>query len=90
MGEISPSNAGGAGLIRGWGVKSPHASWPKTQNQKDRNNIVTNSIRLFKMVQVKKILKKKKTTGLTMNRYNVYSDRKKALGEIGVSLNYRK
>ena len=42
------------------------------------------------MVQLKKILKKKKTTGLTMNRYNVYSDRKKALGEIGVSLNYRK
>ena len=42
------------------------------------------------MVRSKKSLKKKKKkTGLTMNRYNVYNDRKKALGEIGVSLNYR-
>ena len=56
---VSPSNAGGAGLILGWGAKIPHASWPKTQNQKDRNNIVTISIRLFKMVHIKKILKKK-------------------------------
>ena len=55
---IPPSNAGGAGLIVGWGAKILHASWPNTQNRKDRNNIVTNSVRLFKMVHIKKILKK--------------------------------
>ena len=30
--KTSPSNAGGAGSIPGWGAKIPHASWPKNQN----------------------------------------------------------
>ena len=30
--KTSPSNAGDAGLIPGWGAKIPHASWPKNQN----------------------------------------------------------
>ena len=31
-----PSNAGGAGLITGWGVKVLHALWPKEQNIKQK------------------------------------------------------
>ena len=31
--KTSPSNAGGAGSIPGWGAKIPHASWPKNQNK---------------------------------------------------------
>ena len=27
----SPSNAGGAGSVPGWGVKMEHASWPKNK-----------------------------------------------------------
>ena len=34
--KTSPSNAGGAGLIPGWGVKIPLASWPKIQNMKQK------------------------------------------------------
>ena len=30
----SSSNAGGAGLIPGWGAKIPHASWPIYKNNK--------------------------------------------------------
>ena len=29
MVKTSPSNAGGADLIRHWGARIPHASWPK-------------------------------------------------------------
>ena len=29
MVKTSPSNAGGAGSIPGWGAKIPHALWPK-------------------------------------------------------------
>ena len=36
MVKTSPSNAGGAGLIPGWGAKIPHASWPKNQNIKQK------------------------------------------------------
>ena len=32
--ETSPSNAGGAGLIPGQGVKIPHTSWPKKTKHK--------------------------------------------------------
>ena len=32
MVKTSPSNAGGAGLIPGWGGKISHASQPKNQN----------------------------------------------------------
>ena len=38
----------------------PHALWPRNQNILNRNNIVTNSIRPLKMVQIKNIKKKKK------------------------------
>ena len=31
-----PSNAGGMGSIPGLGAKIPHASWPKTQNIKQK------------------------------------------------------
>jgi len=33
MVRTSPSNAGGAGSIPGWGTKIPHASGPKKQNK---------------------------------------------------------
>ena len=36
MVKTLPSNAGGAGSIPGWGVKIPHASWPKNQNIKQK------------------------------------------------------
>ena len=32
----SPSNAGGAGLIPGWGARIPHPSGPKNQNIKQK------------------------------------------------------
>ena len=55
-----PSNAGREGLIPGRGAKIPHALRPKNQNI-NRSNIVTNSIKtLKKMVHIKKILGKKK------------------------------
>ena len=38
-------------MIPGQEAKIPHASWPKTQN---RSNIVTNSIKTFKMFHIKK------------------------------------
>ena len=38
----------------------PHALWPRNQNIINRNNIVTNSIKALKMVQIKNIKKKKK------------------------------
>ena len=34
--KTSPSNAGGAGLIPGWGAKIPHASRTKNQNIKQK------------------------------------------------------
>ena len=52
--KTSPSNAGGAGSIPGWGAKTPPALRPKNQNIKHRSNIVTNSIRTLKMVYIKK------------------------------------
>ena len=33
MVKTLPSNAGGAGLIPGWGAKILHASWPKKQTK---------------------------------------------------------
>ena len=56
MVKISPSNARGAGSIPGRRAKIPP---PRNQNI-NRNNIVTNSIKTLKMVHIKK--KKKKTT----------------------------
>ena len=34
--KISPTSTGGRGLIPGWGAKSPHTSWPKNQNIKQK------------------------------------------------------
>ena len=34
--KTSPSNVGGLGSIPGLGAKIPHASWPKTQNIKQK------------------------------------------------------
>ena len=34
--RTSPSNAGGAGSIPGWGAKIPHALWPKNQSIKQK------------------------------------------------------
>ena len=34
--KTSPSSAGGAGSIPGWGAKMPHASQPKNQNTKQK------------------------------------------------------
>ena len=61
MVKTSPSNTGDAGLISGWGIKIPHSSWPKNQSI-NRSNIVSDSIKTFKMVHIKKkkTFKKKK------------------------------
>ena len=36
MVKTLPSSTGGAGLIPGWGAKIPNDSWPKNQNQKQK------------------------------------------------------
>ena len=54
MVKTSPSNVG---VIPGQAAKTPHASWPKNQNM-NRSNIVTDSIKTLKMVHIKKIFKK--------------------------------
>ena len=51
---------GGAGSIPGQGTKIPHASWSKYQNINNKSNTVTNSLKTFKVVHVKKKKKKKK------------------------------
>ena len=40
----SPSNAGGAWSIPGWGAKIPHASWPKNIKQKQHCNKFNNDL----------------------------------------------
>ena len=47
------------GLIPGWGAKIPHASVSK--DPEDRSNIVTKSIKTFKMVHIKKKLKRNRS-----------------------------
>ena len=51
--KTSPSNAGGAGSSPGSGAEThmPRGQKNKTEN---RNSIVTNSIKTFKMVHIKK------------------------------------
>ena len=56
--KTSPSNAGGTGLIPGWGARIPHASWQKKNKTMDRNNVVADLIKTLKMAHLKK---KKKT-----------------------------
>ena len=46
--KILPSNAGGVGLIPGWGDKIPHASWPKSQNLKKQDQYCNKFNRDFK------------------------------------------
>ena len=52
-----PSNAGVTGSIPGLGAKTPHALGPKIQNTKQKQ-YVTDSVKDFKMVHIKKNLKK--------------------------------
>ena len=54
--KILPSNAGVWVSIPGWEAKIPHASWPKDQNIKKqkRSHIVTSSIKILKMIHIKK------------------------------------
>ena len=61
MGKTSLCNAGGVGLIPGQGAKIPHASWPKNQNIKQRQDY-NKFNKDFKMVHIKK--EKKGTLGL--------------------------
>ena len=49
--RTSTSEAGGLDSISGWGAEHPHASWPK--NPRNKNNIVTNSVKTLKMVHIK-------------------------------------
>ena len=61
--KTSPSSAEGAGLIPGQGAKIQHALWSKKIKNKNRSNIVTNSVKAFKMVynnNQKSLQKKKK------------------------------
>ena len=51
--KTSPANAGGAGSVSGQGAKIPHALKPKSQNIK-QNQYCTDSMKMFKMVQIKK------------------------------------
>ena len=52
--KILPSNPRSAGLIPVKGAKSSHVSWPKNQNRKNINSIITNPIKTFKMAHLKK------------------------------------
>ena len=52
--KASASNAGCVGRIPVWGTKIPHASWPKKNKTENRKNIVTNSIKTFKTVHIRK------------------------------------
>ena len=62
MVKTSPSNARGADSIPGWGVKIPHASGPKNQNikQKQNCNKFNKDFKKNGPHQKKKILKKAK------------------------------
>ena len=60
MVKTLPSNTGGAGSIPGRGAKILHVSHPEKQNIKNnKTNIVTNSIKTFKMWTLVHIQKKK-------------------------------
>ena len=63
MATTSLCNAVGVGLIPGQGAKIPHASRPKNQNIKQKQDY-NKFNKDFKMVQIKKEKKKKGTLGL--------------------------
>ena len=54
MVKTSPSIAGGAGSIPGWGAKIPHASQPKSQNIKQKQYGNKFNKDLKKMVHIQK------------------------------------
>ena len=64
MAKTLPSSAGSAGSIPGWGAKNPRRQKTKTENRK---NIVTNSIKILKMVHIKKIFFK--TEGFKIQKH---------------------
>ena len=45
------------------GAKIPHDSWPKNQNIKHRNIVITNSIKALKMSHIKNLFLKNETGG---------------------------
>ena len=52
---MSPSSAGGVGLIPGWGAKIHMPHGQRTKKKKKRGStIVTDSIKTLKMVHIKK------------------------------------
>ena len=55
--KTSPSKAGAAVSVPGWGAKIPHAPQPKNKNI-NRSHIATNSIKTLKMVYSKNFFKK--------------------------------
>ena len=60
--DTSFSNAGSAGSIPGQGIRVPHTSWPENKNIKKKrssSNIITNSVKILKMVHILKIFKKR-------------------------------
>ena len=66
MVKISPFNAGGVGSISGQGAKTPHASWLKTQNTKQKQYCKKFNKDLKKVVH----MKKKKTSKKNENPLN--------------------
>ena len=62
MVRTSPSNAGGASSIPGWGAKIPRASWPKNQNMKQKQYCNKFNEDFKNGPHQKKSLKKKKST----------------------------
>ena len=69
MVETSPSNAGGEGLIPGWGGKIPRASGPKNQNMKQKHDCKKLN-KDFKNCPHQKILKKKEEIERTLPGYS--------------------
>ena len=59
MTKTLPSRAGGEVLIPGQAAKNQLALQLKNQNISNRSNIVTYSMKTFKMVHIKKKIKKR-------------------------------
>ena len=77
MVKTSPSNAGGAGSIPGWGAKIPHASRPKNQNIKQKQYCKKFNKAFKKWTTLKKkIFKKKKEIKVTTLSHHIKSLRK--------------
>ena len=55
MVKTLPSNAKGADLSPGWEAKIPTCLVAKKSKHKNKSNIVTNSIKILKMIHIKKI-----------------------------------